>query len=103
MWLCDAIHDEYWTVRYEDVKNEIKKSEWIVIQMYFSKYTADKIIEKLKTSRDIAFSHHPHIIAVWNHTTNSHRKKYKTLQTTESSTDSDEVDKTQLSAFLSDW
>lgn len=49
MWYIDAFYDEYWYVKYEDVKDKITQKEWMITQMYFNNgYTWDYVIENLK-------------------------------------------------------
>lgn len=49
MWYIDAFHDEYWYVKYEDVKDKVTQKEWMITQMYFNNgYTWDYVIENLK-------------------------------------------------------
>lgn len=49
MWYIDAFYDEYWYVKYEDVKDKVTQKEWMITQMYFNNgYTWDYVIENLK-------------------------------------------------------
>jgi len=53
MWYIDSIYDEFKSVCFQDVKDNVTEKEWMITQMYFNNwYTADKVIKNLSTSID---------------------------------------------------
>lgn len=54
MWIADAIYDEYKTVKYEDVKDQMTMNEWDIIQMFFnSSHNPDTVIKALQTNHPL--------------------------------------------------
>ncbi len=56
MWYMDALYDEYKKLSYEMLSDKVSYAEWQITNMYFlAGYRANKVIEKLKESKNTLF------------------------------------------------